>query len=139
MLGKTGTAPHAKRKRWEIPHYLYFLANGYDFVKGSRFMSGGGSQDITRLRRLGNRGLLLLMTTLYVAHLTDLCYGFCGVPSPLPHATFGDASPARRREGAGPGGDRYRWGAFAPALVAIFFATTSVAYEWRAIRGHSSA
>ncbi len=61
----------------EIPYFLYFLANGYDFVKGSRFMGGGGSQDITRLRRLGNQGLLLLMNTLYGAQLTDLCYGFC--------------------------------------------------------------
>ena len=31
----------------EIRHYLHFLTNGYDFVKGSRFISGGGSLDIT--------------------------------------------------------------------------------------------
>ncbi|MFN2497311.1 MAG: glycosyltransferase family 2 protein [Pseudonocardiaceae bacterium] len=61
----------------EIPHFLYFLSNGYDFVKGSRFVGGGGTLDITRLRRLGNQGLLLLTNTLYHAHLTDLCYGFC--------------------------------------------------------------
>jgi glycosyltransferase involved in cell wall biosynthesis len=61
----------------EIPHFLYFLSNGYDFVKGSRFIGGGGSLDITRFRRIGNRGLLLLMNTLYGTHLTDLCYGFC--------------------------------------------------------------
>jgi hypothetical protein len=61
----------------EISHFLYFLANGYDFVKGSRFIGGGGSLDITRLRRLGNQGLLLLTNTLYDVHLTDLCYGFC--------------------------------------------------------------
>lgn len=61
----------------EIPHLLYFLSNGYDFVKGSRFMGGGSSLDITRLRRLGNRGLLLLTNMLYGTHLTDLCYGFC--------------------------------------------------------------
>lgn len=66
----------------EIPHFLYFLSNGYDFVKGSRFMGGGGSHDITRLRRLGNRGLLLLMNALYDAHLTDLCYGFCAFRRP---------------------------------------------------------
>lgn len=61
----------------EISHFLYFLSNGYDFVKGSRFMGGGGSLDITRLRRLGNRALLMLVNVLYRANLTDLCYGFC--------------------------------------------------------------
>jgi glycosyltransferase involved in cell wall biosynthesis len=61
----------------EIPHYLWLLDNGFDFVKGSRFASGGGSTDITRLRRLGNRGLLAIVNALYGAQLTDLCYGFC--------------------------------------------------------------
>jgi glycosyltransferase involved in cell wall biosynthesis len=61
----------------EIRHYVHFLANGYDFVKGSRFIGGGGSLDITRFRRLGNRFLLFVFNTLYGAELTDLCYGFC--------------------------------------------------------------
>src|SRR4029077_13525991 len=61
----------------EIRHYLHFLTNGYDFVKGSRFVAGGGSLDITRFRRLGNRFLLPAFNTLYHADLTDLCYGFC--------------------------------------------------------------
>ena len=61
----------------EISHYVHFLTNGYDFVKGSRFISGGGSMDITRFRRLGNRFLLAVFNTLYGAELTDLCYGFC--------------------------------------------------------------
>jgi hypothetical protein len=61
----------------EIRHYLHFLANGFDFVKGSRFISGGGSLDITWFRRLGNRFLLAVFNTLYDAELTDLCYGFC--------------------------------------------------------------
>jgi glycosyltransferase involved in cell wall biosynthesis len=61
----------------EIRHYLHFLANGYDFVKGSRFIGGGGSLDITRIRRLGNRFLLAVFNALYGAELTDLCYGFC--------------------------------------------------------------
>ncbi len=61
----------------EIPHYLHFLANGYDFVKGSRFMGGGGSLDITRLRRRGNAALLRVMNSVYGTNLTDLCYGFC--------------------------------------------------------------
>jgi glycosyl transferase family 2 len=61
----------------EIGHYLHFLNNGYDFVKGSRFMGGGGSLDITRFRRFGNRFLLTVFNTLYGGDLTDLCYGFC--------------------------------------------------------------
>ena len=61
----------------EIRHYVHFLANGYDFVKGSRFISGGGSLDITLIRRLGNLFLLTAFNTVYDAHLTDLCYGFC--------------------------------------------------------------
>lgn len=61
----------------EINHYLHFLANGYDFVKGSRFMGGGGSLDITWIRRLGNRFLLALFNSIYGSALTDLCYGFC--------------------------------------------------------------
>lgn len=61
----------------EIRHYLHFLTNGYDFVKGSRFIVGGGSLDITTFRRLGNRFLLSVFNKLYHAELTDLCYGFC--------------------------------------------------------------
>ncbi|MEY9967930.1 hypothetical protein ABIA33_006010 [Streptacidiphilus sp. MAP12-16] len=61
----------------EIPHYLHFLEHGYDFVKGSRFVAGGGSLDITRFRSLGNRVLLAVVNLLYDAALTDLCYGFC--------------------------------------------------------------
>ncbi|MBV9320470.1 MAG: glycosyltransferase family 2 protein, partial [Mycobacterium sp.] len=61
----------------EIRHYVHFLTNGYDFVKGSRFISGGGSLDITWFRQLGNWFLLTVFNTVYDAHLTDLNYGFC--------------------------------------------------------------
>ena len=61
----------------EIPHYVHFLVNGYDFVKGSRFITGGSSLDITWFRSLGNRFLLGVFNSLYHGHLTDLCYGFC--------------------------------------------------------------
>ena len=61
----------------EIPHYVHFLTNGYDFVRGSRFISGGGSLDITRFRRLGNWFLLTVFNTVYDTQLSELCYGFC--------------------------------------------------------------
>lgn len=61
----------------EIRHYIHFLSNGYDFAKGSRFIGGGGSLDITAFRRFGNRFLLTVFNSLYGTDLTDLCYGFC--------------------------------------------------------------
>jgi hypothetical protein len=61
----------------EIPRFLYFLGDGYDYVKGSRFMGGGGSLDITRLRRSGNLALMRMVNAVYDVGLTDLCYGFC--------------------------------------------------------------
>ncbi|WP_446222398.1 glycosyltransferase family 2 protein [Nocardia sp. IBHARD005] len=61
----------------EISHYVHFLENGYDFVKGSRFIGGGGSLDITRIRRWGNRFLLMVFNAIYHTRLTDLCYGYC--------------------------------------------------------------
>src|SRR5213078_2836007 len=41
----------------EIPRYVMPLLEGADFAKGSRFAKGGGSSDITPLRRLGNKVL----------------------------------------------------------------------------------
>ncbi|MFF2042086.1 glycosyltransferase family 2 protein [Kitasatospora sp. NPDC058170] len=61
----------------EIPHFLHFLDHGFDFVKGSRCIAGGGSLDLTRIRSLGNRALLAVVNRLYDAGLTDLCYGYC--------------------------------------------------------------
>lgn len=61
----------------EIPHYIWYLEHGYDFVKGSRFIAGGGSLDITPLRRTGNRALMALVNSRFDTHFTDLCYGFC--------------------------------------------------------------
>lgn len=60
----------------ELPRYLHFLEEGYDFVKGSRFVAGGGSFDMTPLRRHGNRGLMTVVQLLYRQRLTDLCYGY---------------------------------------------------------------
>ena len=62
----------------EIPRYIWYLDHGFDFVKGSRFVAGGGSLDITPLRRLGNWGLMLIAKSRFGAELTDLCYGYCG-------------------------------------------------------------
>ena len=60
----------------EIPSFVSALLDGADFAKGTRFAKGGGSEDITRLRGLGNRMLTGLVNLLYGTKYTDLCYGF---------------------------------------------------------------
>ena len=71
MLDADGSAnPH------EIPDYVAALTGGADFAKGTRFARGGGSSDITPLRRAGNWGLNTLTNTLYGTAYSDLCYGY---------------------------------------------------------------
>lgn len=60
----------------EIPQYVGALLAGADFAKGSRFIQGGGSSDITALRRIGNKGLNGLVNVLFKTRYTDLCYGY---------------------------------------------------------------
>lgn len=60
----------------EIPSFVRALTGGADFAKGTRFVAGGGSADITRFRRMGNWGLNALVNVLYGASYTDLCYGY---------------------------------------------------------------
>ena len=60
----------------EIPRFVHALVSGADFAKGTRFAAGGGSSDITRLRRLGNRLLGAVVNLSYGTHYSDLCYGF---------------------------------------------------------------
>ncbi|PRY33442.1 glycosyltransferase family 2 protein [Pseudosporangium ferrugineum] len=60
----------------EIPLFVAQLVDGADFVKGSRFSHGGHSHDITRLRKLGNDGLNLVVNVLFGTRFTDLCYGY---------------------------------------------------------------
>jgi glycosyltransferase involved in cell wall biosynthesis len=60
----------------EIPRFVEALLDGVDFAKGSRFMLGGGSRDITLLRYLGNYGLCTLVNVLFGTRFSDLCYGF---------------------------------------------------------------
>lgn len=60
----------------EIPRFVEHLRHGADFAKGSRFLPGGGSADITALRKAGNFALVHLVNLLFRTRYTDLCYGF---------------------------------------------------------------
>jgi hypothetical protein len=63
----------------EIPRFVRALQEGADLAKGSRFIGGGGSADITPLRRLGNKFLRGTVNLFFHTSYTDLCYGFNAV------------------------------------------------------------
>lgn len=52
------------------------LMSGADLVKGSRFLQGAGSDDISISRLLGNWGLTQIVRWLYGCSFSDLCYGY---------------------------------------------------------------
>jgi glycosyltransferase involved in cell wall biosynthesis len=60
----------------EIPRFVAVLLDGADFAKGTRFVAGGGSDDITRLRSFGNFALTSFFNACYGRSYSDLCYGF---------------------------------------------------------------
>jgi len=60
----------------EIPTFVKALVQGADFAKGSRFAVGGGSEDITGLRSLGNRSLNIIANAAFGTRFSDLCYGY---------------------------------------------------------------
>jgi len=71
MLDADGSSDPA-----EIPAFIGALLGGADFAKGSRFMQGGGSTDISIVRRLGNWGFTTLVRMLFGHRFSDLCYGY---------------------------------------------------------------
>jgi hypothetical protein len=71
MLDADGSADPA-----EIPRFVDALEAGADFAKGSRYLPGGGSTDITGLRSMGNKVLSGSANLLHGTHFTDLCYGY---------------------------------------------------------------
>jgi glycosyltransferase involved in cell wall biosynthesis len=60
----------------EIPRFVEALLAGFDYAKGSRFLKGGSSSDITWVRRQGNNFLNWVVSLLFHVQFTDLCYGY---------------------------------------------------------------
>jgi glucose-1-phosphate cytidylyltransferase len=71
MLDADGSSDPA-----EIPAFVGALLGGADFAKGSRCIQGGGSTDISPLRRFGNWAFTTLVRLLFGHHFSDLCYGY---------------------------------------------------------------
>ncbi len=49
---------------------------GYDVCMGSRFLTGGGSDDMPPFRKFGNKVFVSLVNLLYGSKYTDMCYGY---------------------------------------------------------------
>lgn len=60
----------------EIERFVAALDRGHDLAKGSRFLDGAGTADISPVRQLGNAVLLTFSNVLFRTRQTDLCYGY---------------------------------------------------------------
>jgi len=60
----------------EVPLFIKALESGADVAKGSRFLLGGYSKDLSVARTVGNRILVSLVNFLFSTKYTDMCYGF---------------------------------------------------------------
>ena len=59
----------------EIPLYITKAREGYDLVKGSRYMEEGCSEEDTWDRKLTTRTAQFVANTLWRTRFTDTCYG----------------------------------------------------------------
>jgi glycosyltransferase involved in cell wall biosynthesis len=57
----------------ELPAFIGCLLAGADFVKGTRFMQGGGTDDMGFVRRVGNWVLRGAVRTAFGGRYSDLC------------------------------------------------------------------
>jgi glycosyltransferase involved in cell wall biosynthesis len=60
----------------ELASFVEVLADGADFAKGSRFLDGGGTEDMPRYRQIGNWCFVAAVRVLFGGNYTDLCYGY---------------------------------------------------------------
>jgi glycosyltransferase involved in cell wall biosynthesis len=60
----------------ELKLLIAGIEAGYDVCMGSRFLTGGGSEDMPFHRKVGNRFFVSLVNLRYGSHYTDMCYGY---------------------------------------------------------------
>lgn len=60
----------------EIVLLISGILAGYDICMGSRFIQGGGSDDISLIRVIGNKIFVHTVNLLWGTNYTDLCYGY---------------------------------------------------------------
>lgn len=52
------------------------IETGYDICVGSRFLTGGGSEDMPWYRIFGNKFFVVLVNMIYGSNYSDMCYGY---------------------------------------------------------------
>ncbi|MDE1871065.1 MAG: glycosyltransferase family 2 protein [Candidatus Micrarchaeota archaeon] len=60
----------------ELKLLIAGIEAGYDVCMGSRFLTGGGSEDMPFHRKVGNKIFVSLVNLRYGSHYTDMCYGY---------------------------------------------------------------
>ena len=60
----------------EVPAFVGALLAGADIVKGSRFVQGGGTADMPRIRQLANWGFVVIANALFRTQFSDITYGY---------------------------------------------------------------
>jgi glycosyltransferase involved in cell wall biosynthesis len=49
---------------------------GFDVCMGSRFIQGGGTEDMSWHRKMGNKIFVFLVNSIWRMNYSDLCYGY---------------------------------------------------------------
>ena len=60
----------------EVPTFVSAIESGAEVAKGSRFLPHGQSEDMSAVRRVGNKLLVGILNFLCLTNYTDLCYGY---------------------------------------------------------------
>ncbi len=60
----------------EIELLVAGINAGYDVCMGSRFIQGGGSEDMQWYRKIGNKFFVFLVNAIWGMRYSDLCYGY---------------------------------------------------------------
>jgi len=60
----------------EIPAFVGALLSGADFAKGTRFMQGAGTADMSLHRKFGNWVFTMTSRMFFGGRYSDLCYGY---------------------------------------------------------------
>lgn len=60
----------------EIGLLIEAIKAGFDVAMGSRFIQGGGTEDMPWYRKLGNKFFVFLVNLIWKMNYSDLCYGY---------------------------------------------------------------